>query len=115
MFHSIRLQRIDFVSNPPLDPVPYVDRSINDYGDPVNLFLVKERDHKSSFAGSHFDPSRHSLRAMLNLGIQLQPVNYDITENDPNVLSKKAKSLSAQIENSMNSRMFDSDNSSENG
>lgn len=104
MFHSISLKKIEFQSNPPLDPIPHVVRDINDSGSPINAFRLVERDNSSPFAGSHFDPERHSLRAMLNLGIQLQPVNYDITDNDPNSLSRKARVLSSQIESSIQSR-----------
>lgn len=113
MFHLIHLEPIQFSSNPPLGPIPHVDSRISDNGDPVNLILFKERDNKSPFHGSHYDPSRHSLRAMLNLGIQLQPVSYGVTDNDPNSLSAKAKRLSSQIEASASSRVFDNSESSD--
>lgn len=112
MFHSIKLDKIDFRSNPPLDPIPHVVRDISDNGSPINSFKMITRDNKSPFAGSHYDPEKHSLRAMLNLGIELTPVNYDITDNDVNSLSRKASSLSSQIETQINSRQ-DVDNGSQ--
>lgn len=104
MFHSVLLKKIDFCSNPPLDPIPHVVRDISDNGSPINSFKMITRDNKSSFAGSHYDPEKHSLRAMLNLGIELTPVGYDITDNDVNSLSRKARNLSSQIEASVSSR-----------
>lgn len=94
MFHSISPKRIEFVSNPPLDPIPHVVRDINEYGSPVNKFVLVQRDNQSPFKGSHFDPAKHSLRAMLNLGIQLTPVNYGQISNDINAMYQTAKSES---------------------
>lgn len=104
MFHFISLKPIEFRSNPKLDPIPHVVRNINDTGSPINEIHYLDRDNKSPFKGSHYDPERHSLRAMLNMGIQLQPVNYDITDNDINSLNSKARRISSQIEASVSSR-----------
>ena len=114
MFHSISLKPIEFKSNPKLDPIPHVVRNINETGSPINEVHYLDRDNKSPFKGSHFDPDRHSLRAMLNMGIQLQPVNYDITDNDINSLNAKARRLSSQIESNIKSRSVSPSNSSEN-
>ena len=105
MFHSIKQKRIDFYSNPPLSPIPHVVRDINEVGSPINKVVLVNRDNKSPFAGSHFDPEKHSLRAMLNFGIQLKPVNYDIVDNDLNSLYQTAKRESQLLIDSSSSRI----------
>lgn len=96
MFHTIKLKKIDFVSNPPLEPRVVVQQSIRSDGTPVNLFMMTERDHKG-MPPAHYDESIMSLRAKLNRGVQLQTVNYDMTENDPNKLSRLAHSMTAEL------------------
>lgn len=105
MFHSIKQQRIDFFSNPPLPPIPHVVRDINEVGSPINKVVLVNRDNKSPFAGSHFDPEKHSLRAMLNFGIQLKPVNYDIVDNDLNSMYQTVKRESQSLIDSSSSRI----------
>lgn len=100
MFHSILLHPISFKSNPELDPRPQNDWHTREDGSPVNRFIMAPRDNKSFFHGAHYDPSRDSLRARLNLGIPLQKVSIGITENDPNKLSATARSYV----NAINSR-----------
>lgn len=100
MFHSINLKPIDFRSNPGLDPRPMNDWHTREDGCPVNKFVLAPRDNKSFFQGAHYDASRDSLRARLNLGIPLQKVSIGITENDPNKLSAVARSYV----NAINSR-----------
>lgn len=105
MFHSIKQERIKFTSNPPLTPIPHVVRDINEVGSPINKVVLVNRDNKSPFAGSHFDPEKHSLRAMLNFGIQLKPVNYDIVDNDLNSMYQIAKLESQSLIDSSSSRI----------
>lgn len=109
MFHSIKQKRKPFVSNPALPPLPFITKDVNDLGSPINVVEYHVPDHKSPLSGSHFDPSRHSLRAMLNMGIHLQKVNYGVTDNDLNSLSSKAKKLVSQIEQSVASRSKNSE------
>lgn len=96
MFHTIKLERIAFKSNPPLEPRVVVQQEIRSDGTPVNLFVLTERDHKG-MPPAHYDESIMSLRSKLNRGVQLQTVNYDMTENDPNKLSRVAHSISSEL------------------
>lgn len=105
MFHYVNQERIDFRSNPPLSPIPHVKRDINSNGDPVNIFVMVDRDNQSPFKGSHYDPSRHSLRAMLNLGIDLKPVSYGIVNNDLNEMYAIAKHESQSLIDVSNERL----------
>lgn len=98
MFNSIVLKPIEFHSNPPLDPAPAVNWKTREDGSPVNFFELVPRDHRSPLDGAHYDPSRDSLTARLNLGIPLQKVSIGITENDPNILQRTAQRVSAQIQ-----------------
>lgn len=104
MFHAIKLEKIEFSSNPPLEPRMTVDLSTREDGSPVNVFLLKERSNKG-LAGAHFDPSTMSLRARLARGVELQKVGYGIIENDPNVITSKARKVVADIEASASSRV----------
>lgn len=85
MFHTIKLKKINFCSNPELDPLPVPDYTVNENGDPINRY-VYQKPSNLGLQGAHYDPSIMSLRARLNRGVELQYVNYDQTENDPNVL-----------------------------
>lgn len=96
---------ISFSSNPPLDPVPHIVQSINSDGSPVNRLEMVARSNKSPFDGSHYDPQKSSLRAMINLGVQLQPVSYSQTENDPNKITASARRLISDINRSQASRL----------
>lgn len=104
MFHALFLDPIQFCSNPPLDAAPGVDWHTREDGSPVNTFNLMPRSNKSYFSGAHFDASRDSLRARLNLGIPLQRVNLGVTENDPNKLAATAARLSSQISQRAESR-----------
>lgn len=108
MFHYLNQERIDFRSNPPLSPIPHVKRDINSNGDPVNIFVMVDRDNQSPFKGSHYDPSRNSLRAMLNLGIILKPVSYGIVNNDLNELYATAKRESQSLIDASTERLSNS-------
>lgn len=103
MFHTIRQEKSPFKSNPPLEPRFVVDLSIREDGSPINVFLLKERSNKG-LVGCHFDPSTMSLRARLARGVELQKVNYGIVENDPNVITAKARKVVSQLEASAQSR-----------
>lgn len=96
MFHLIKLEPIAFKSNPPLEPRVVVQQEIRADGTPVNLFVLTERDHKG-MPPAHYDESIMSLRSKLNRGVQLQTVNYDMTENDPNKLARVAHSISSEL------------------
>lgn len=105
MFHFLKVERVKFKSNPPLSPIPHVIRDINEFGDPINKCVLVNRDNKSPFAGSHYDPEKHSLRAMLNLGIQLTSVNYDIINNDLNSMYQMVKHESESLIHSSSARL----------
>lgn len=96
MFHTIKLKKIEFSSNPPLEPRVVVQQEIRSDGTPVNLFVLTERDHKG-MPPAHYDESIMSLRSKLNRGVQLQTVNYDMTENDPNKLAHLAHSMTSEL------------------
>lgn len=104
MFHTIHLEPIDFRSNPDLDPRPVNDWHTRPDGSPVNCFELQPRDNKSYFVAAHYDPSRDSLTAKLNLGIPLNKVSLGVTENDPNVLAHQAQRISAQLQDRVASR-----------
>lgn len=114
MFHTIQLDPIEFRSNPELDPRPAIDWHTRSDGSPVNRFELSPRDHKSYFHGAHYDSSRDSLSAKLNMGIPLQKVSLGVTQNDPNILAHQALRLSSQIQQRVASRkvapLVDSDN-----
>lgn len=96
MFHRIKLDPIAFKSNPPLEPRVVVQQEIRSDGTPVNLFVLTARDHKG-MPPAHYDESVMSLRSKLNRGVPLQLVNYDMTENDPNKLSRIAHSMTSEL------------------
>lgn len=96
MFHSIKLEKIDFRSNPPLEPRVVVQQEILSDGTPVNLFVMTARDHKG-LPPAHYDASIMSLRSKLNRGVALQTVNYDVTENDPNRLQALCHSITSEL------------------
>lgn len=96
MFHTIKLEKIAFKSNPPLEPRVVVQQEIRSDGTPINLFVLTERDNKG-LPPAHYDESIMSLRSKLNRGIQLQTVNYDVTENDPNKLARLAHSMTSEL------------------
>lgn len=96
MFHRIKLEKIEFISNPPLEPRVVVQQEIRSDGTPVNLFVMTARDHKG-LSPAHYDASVMSLRAKLNRGVALQTVNYDVTENDPNRLQALCHSLTSEL------------------
>ena len=104
MFHSIKLKKIDFVSNPSLEarPAPIVD--VNQYGDPVTKYVYQERSNEPYLKGAHFDPSVMSLRAKLGRGVELQKVSYDQLENDPNKLQAQAEQFAEAVVARSNSR-----------
>ena len=108
MFHAIKLEKIDFKSNPPLEPVMTVDYTTREDGSPINLFIKKDRSNKG-LSGAHYDPSTMSLRARLARGIELQKVSYGIIENDPNVITRKARKLISDIDASAAARQVSAD------
>lgn len=95
---------IMFKSNPVLGPIPHIEESVNDVGSPVNQIVYKARDNKSPFEGSHYDPEKHSLRAMLKMGVELTPVNYGQIENDPNKITAQSRKLINEINSSVAAR-----------
>lgn len=103
MFHAIKLEKIKFRSNPPLEPRMTVDYTTREDGSPINLFIKKERSNKG-LAGAHYDPSTMSLRARLARGVELQKVSYGVIENDPNVITRKARKLISDIDASASAR-----------
>lgn len=88
---------IEFKSNPELSPIPHIEESVNDVGSPVNQVVFRARDNKSPFEGSHYDPDKHSLRALLRMGVELTPVNYGQIENDPNKITAQSRKLINEI------------------
>lgn len=104
MFHpNLKQEKIVFKSNPPLEPRAVPDYTLNEYGSPVNKYVVQERDNRG-LIGLHYDPSVMSLRARINRGVQLQYVDYDVTENDPNKLAYIAKNVAAHIDSNIRAR-----------
>ena len=97
MFHVIKLEKIDFQSNPPLVPRHVVSMTTREDGSPVNKFVLTERDNKSPLSGAHYDPSIMSLRARLARGVELQSVSYDVTNNDLNSLYNSSKKLALSL------------------
>lgn len=95
---------IKFKSNPELSPLPHIEESVNDVGSPVNQVVYRPRDNKSPFEGSHYDPSKHSLRAMLKMGVDLTPVNYGQVENDPNRITAISRKLINDLNSSVAAR-----------
>ena len=103
MFHAIKLERIEFKSNPELEPRPVLETSTNENCDPVNRFVMQKRSNRG-LAGAHYDPSVMSLRARLARGLDIQRVNYGVTENDLNKLRASAMRLSTSIIDASNAR-----------
>ena len=101
MFHTLKLQSIPFKTG--FDSlVPVVVPHINDNGDPVNS--IEFRPFDNPLDGAHYDPQLHSLRAMVNLGVHLNPVSFGQIENDPNHLRKAAQRSIDSIVSSIKSR-----------
>lgn len=86
-----------------MEPRAVLDYDVNEFGSPVNRYVLKERDNKG-LVGLHFDPAVMSLRARLNRGVELQYVDYDVTENDPNKLAFIARNISAKIDSRIQQR-----------
>lgn len=105
MFHSSCYEVIKFTSNPPLDPIPSVERTTDDFGSPIPHYVMIPRSNKSPFEGAHYEASKHSLSAMLNLGIQLSPVGYGSIDNDPNVIKAKVLRYASSLSDALNSRL----------
>lgn len=104
MFHpNLTQEKIKFLSNPPLEPRAVPDYDVNEFGSPVNRYVLKERDNKG-LVGLHYDPSVMSLRARLNRGVELQYVDYDVTENDPNKLAYIANNIAQKIDSRIQAR-----------
>lgn len=87
---------IDFVSNPVLPEAPMVVPEQKD-GVIVNTIKHVPVSNKSYFDGVEFNASTMSLRAKLNLGLQLHPVSIGQVENDPNVLRNRALHMEKEI------------------
>ena len=104
MFHTIKLKKIDFVSNPPLEARPASIIDVNQYGDPVTKFVYQERSNEPFLQGAHYDPSVMSLRAKLGRGVELQKVSYDQLENDPNKLQAQAEQFADAVVSRSKSR-----------
>ena len=98
MFHTIKLEPIRFVSNPPLQPILTVEPTADERGDASVHFVVKDQDNASPFAGLKYNPDTMSLRAKVRLGLPLQRVNFDVVENDPAVLQRKMIELAQVID-----------------
>lgn len=110
MFNSVlKNELFSFMSNPPLSDSPSIEPLEVD-GKVVNKLVYHPRDNKPYLDGVHFDANVHSLRARLNLGVNLQPVSIGVTENDPTVLQRNAVAFEAEIESKLNSISSD-DNS----
>ena len=97
MFHTIKLKKIDFKSNPSdVEPIPVIEKEINEYGSPVNRVRYELPSRVPNVA--HYDAATMSLRARLNRGILLEHVDYGVVENDPNKLNASARRLASEIE-----------------
>lgn len=102
MFHPILLERIKFRSNPPLPDKPTIVADRDENGNYKNTVKYVPGDNHGFFEGVHFDPSSMGLRAQLNLGVQLQRVNFGATENDPTVLMENAVRMDNNISQKIN-------------
>lgn len=100
MFNSKPVSRKRFFSNPPLSDLPQVVPDEHD-GVVCNKVVYVPQSNHSYFEGVHFSAETMSLRAKLNLGVNLQQVSIGQIENDPNVLARR----SALFEQSIQSRL----------
>lgn len=93
---------IDFLSNPPLPPKPVVKADeVN--GVIVNKIVYEPNSNRALYDGVHFDRNSMSLRALLNMGVDLHQVSLAQTENDPTRLANLVSRLDSAIEEQVNS------------
>lgn len=101
MFNSKPVQRKRFFSNPPLSDLPQVVPDEHD-GRVCNKVVYVPQSNHSYFEGVHFSAETMSLRAKLNLGVNLQQVSIGQIENDPNVLARRSAFFEQAIESRLN-------------
>ena len=82
-------QRQEFISNPPLPDVPVIEPLEVD-GVMTNKTVMKPCSNRSYWDGSHYCAETMSLRAKLNLGLDLPKVQLPGLENDPSVLYSRS-------------------------
>ena len=104
MFHNIKLDPIEFRSNPPIEPQVTRKLAVREDGSPYDVIEKVPVDNKSFLAGAHYDAASMSLSARLRLGIPLQQVNIGITENDPNVLYRSVNRFANELESRLYAR-----------
>ena len=95
-FYPGRVEK-DFRSNPSVDDVPIVKGKVVD--GVVRNEIVRLPQPKCLLDGVIYDEDTMSLRAKLNLGVQLAFVPNADLDNDPNVVYNKIQRLSNTITN----------------
>lgn len=96
MFQNYYRKEIEFTSNPPFPDEPsFVPDSST--GVVKNHLKYVPKSHRSIFEGVKFDSTTMGLRAVLNAGVILTPVNIGQIENDPTKLMASAIKLENQI------------------
>lgn len=96
MFNSFRPKRIRFSSNPPLPDTPIIE-PLEVNGRIVNCVKMIPQSNHSPLDGVHYSAETMSLRAMLNLGVDLRQVSLGQIENDPNQINERLLNLESKI------------------
>lgn len=91
-------ERKDFLSNPSVRPLPVVKPKVVD-GRVTNEIVKVPQPIGGLLAGHSYDEETMSLRAKLNLGVQLDFVPNANLDNDPLVSLRKIERLSNSITN----------------
>ena len=96
MFNNFHPERIEFRSNPLLPETPIVE-PLEVNGKMTNVVKFVPKSNHSQLEGVHYSAETMSLRAMLNLGVDLHQVSLGQIENDPNKINERFLNLESQI------------------
>ena len=95
-------ERIQFRSNPPLPDKVVIVPDKDERGNIMNKVTYQPGDNSSPFKGVHFSRELHSLRAKLNLGIQLKQVSMPSMASDPLDAERNIGRVVDDLENTLN-------------
>lgn len=92
-------EQINFLSNPSLPDQVVIVPDKDERGNVMNKVTLQPGDNSSPFKGVHFSRELHSLRAKLNLGIQLKQVSMPSMASDPLDAERNIERVVVDLEN----------------